>query len=61
MVINFFDNAHKVNVTEETCDGCHSSIVDVEFNKVNNEICFYVFFSLNFLPELACIFVNLNG
>lgn len=34
VVINFFENAHKVSVSEELCDDCGAHIVDVDFSKV---------------------------
>ena len=34
MVINFFDNAHRVSVSEDLCDDCGAHIVDVDFSKV---------------------------
>lgn len=33
VVINFFENAHKVSVSEEICDDCGSHIMDVDFSK----------------------------
>ncbi|XP_061166711.1 DNA topoisomerase 3-beta-1-like [Saccostrea echinata] len=33
VVINIFENAHKVSVSEEICDDCGAHIVDVDFNK----------------------------
>ena len=35
VVINCFSDAHKVSVTEETCEECQSAILDVNFNKVS--------------------------
>lgn len=34
VVINFFENAYRINVSEEPCDDCQSAILDVSFNKV---------------------------
>lgn len=34
VVINFFDNAHRVSVSEDLCDDCGAHIVDVDFSKV---------------------------
>ena len=33
-MINFFDNAYKVAVSEDVCEDCGSHIVDVDFSKV---------------------------
>lgn len=33
-MINFFDNAHRVSVSEDLCDDCGAHIVDVDFSKV---------------------------
>ncbi|XP_076113744.1 DNA topoisomerase 3-beta-1-like [Mytilus galloprovincialis] len=33
VVINFFDNAHKVSVSEDICEDCGSHIVNVDFSK----------------------------
>ena len=38
VVINFFENAHKISVSEETCDDCQTSLLDVSFNKVSPSI-----------------------
>ena len=34
VVINFFENAHKVTVSEDNCEDCQSALLDVQFNKV---------------------------
>mgnify|MGYP006890266430 CR=1 FL=1 len=33
VVINFFENAHKVSVSEEACD-CGANLLEVDFSKV---------------------------
>ena len=35
VVINFFEDAHKVTVSEEACDGCGSNLLQVDFSKVH--------------------------
>lgn len=34
VVINFFENAHKVSVSEESCDDCGANLLEVDFIKV---------------------------
>lgn len=34
VVINFFENAHKVSVSEESCDDCGANLLEVDFSKV---------------------------
>ena len=34
VVINFFENAYKVSVTEDSCDECGSNLLQVDFSKV---------------------------
>ena len=34
VVINFFENAHKVSVTEDRCEECGSNLLQVDFSKV---------------------------
>lgn len=45
MVINFFENAHKVGVSEDTCEECGSNLLEVDFSKVGSTSLFYTFFS----------------
>ena len=35
VVINFFENAHRIVISDETCVECNSAILDVTFNKVS--------------------------
>ena len=36
VVINFFENAHKVSVTEDRCEECGSNLLQVDFSKVHH-------------------------
>ena len=35
VVMNVFENAYRVAVTEDVCEECSSQLLDVNFNKVN--------------------------
>lgn len=35
VVINMFENAHKINLTDNSCEECQSTILKIEFNKVS--------------------------
>lgn len=39
VVINCFENAYRVAVTEDVCDDCSSQLLDVNFNKVRRLVC----------------------
>ena len=36
VVINFFENAHKIVISEECCYECNSQLLKVTFNKVSH-------------------------
>ncbi|CAH1786482.1 unnamed protein product [Owenia fusiformis] len=38
VVVNFFDNAHRVAVSEEMCEECGTAILDVTFNKTKTPL-----------------------
>uniref|UniRef100_UPI00398F633D DNA topoisomerase 3-beta-1-like n=1 Tax=Pristiophorus japonicus TaxID=55135 RepID=UPI00398F633D len=38
VVVHFFENAHRVKVSSETCDMCEAAIVDVDFNKAKSPL-----------------------
>ncbi|XP_003225161.1 DNA topoisomerase 3-beta-1 [Anolis carolinensis] len=38
VVVHFFENAHKVRVSAETCEGCDAALVDVDFNKAKSPL-----------------------
>ncbi|XP_048467523.1 DNA topoisomerase 3-beta-1 isoform X3 [Rhincodon typus] len=38
VVVHFFENAHRVKVSSETCDVCEAAIVDVDFNKAKSPL-----------------------
>uniref|UniRef100_A0A8C6XNW6 DNA topoisomerase n=1 Tax=Naja naja TaxID=35670 RepID=A0A8C6XNW6_NAJNA len=38
VVVHFFENAHKVRVSAETCDTCDAALVDVDFNKAKSPL-----------------------
>ncbi|XP_032561503.1 DNA topoisomerase 3-beta-1 isoform X2 [Chiroxiphia lanceolata] len=38
VVVHFFENAHKVRVSPETCDLCEAGLVDVDFNKAKSPL-----------------------
>ena len=39
VVINFFENAHKVSVMEDSCEDCGSNLLQVDFSKVCLNLC----------------------
>uniref|UniRef100_A0A670JYZ8 DNA topoisomerase n=1 Tax=Podarcis muralis TaxID=64176 RepID=A0A670JYZ8_PODMU len=38
VVVHFFENAHKVRVSAETCESCDAALVDVDFNKAKSPL-----------------------
>ncbi|KAL7986823.1 hypothetical protein Chor_013106 [Crotalus horridus] len=38
VVVHFFENAHKVRVSAETCEACDAALVDVDFNKAKSPL-----------------------
>ncbi|KYO39494.1 DNA topoisomerase 3-beta-1 [Alligator mississippiensis] len=38
VVVHFFENAHKVRVSPETCEVCDAALVDVDFNKAKSPL-----------------------
>ncbi|NXA65859.1 TOP3B topoisomerase, partial [Mohoua ochrocephala] len=38
VIVHFFENAHKVRVSPETCDLCEAALVDVDFNKAKSPL-----------------------
>ncbi|NXS69193.1 TOP3B topoisomerase, partial [Pandion haliaetus] len=38
VIVHFFENAHKVRVSPETCDLCDAALVDVDFNKAKSPL-----------------------
>uniref|UniRef100_A0A8C5RXE3 DNA topoisomerase n=1 Tax=Laticauda laticaudata TaxID=8630 RepID=A0A8C5RXE3_LATLA len=38
VVVHFFENAHKVRVSAETCDACDAALMDVDFNKAKSPL-----------------------
>uniref|UniRef100_A0A4W3H8Y5 DNA topoisomerase n=1 Tax=Callorhinchus milii TaxID=7868 RepID=A0A4W3H8Y5_CALMI len=38
VVVHFFENAHRVKVSSETCEICEAAIVDVDFNKTKTPL-----------------------
>ncbi|XP_062446294.1 DNA topoisomerase 3-beta-1 isoform X2 [Rhea pennata] len=38
VIVHFFENAHKVRVSPETCDSCDAALVDVDFNKAKSPL-----------------------
>ncbi|XP_027545379.1 DNA topoisomerase 3-beta-1 isoform X2 [Neopelma chrysocephalum] len=38
VIVHFFENAHKVRVSPETCDLCEAGLVDVDFNKAKSPL-----------------------
>ncbi|XP_074897693.1 DNA topoisomerase 3-beta-1 isoform X2 [Buteo buteo] len=38
VIVHFFENAHKVRVSLETCDLCDAALVDVDFNKAKSPL-----------------------
>ena len=38
VVINFFENAHKVSVSEDSCEDCGSNLLEVDFSKVGRSL-----------------------
>ncbi|XP_073169832.1 DNA topoisomerase 3-beta-1 isoform X4 [Lepidochelys kempii] len=38
VIVHFFENAHKVRVSPETCESCDAALVDVDFNKAKSPL-----------------------
>ncbi|XP_042721854.1 DNA topoisomerase 3-beta-1 [Lagopus leucura] len=38
VIVHFFENAHKVRVSPETCELCDAALVDVDFNKAKSPL-----------------------
>ncbi|XP_072839824.2 DNA topoisomerase 3-beta-1 isoform X1 [Pogona vitticeps] len=38
VIVHFFENAHKVRVSAETCEACDAALVDVDFNKAKSPL-----------------------
>ncbi|XP_053135443.1 DNA topoisomerase 3-beta-1 isoform X2 [Hemicordylus capensis] len=38
VIVHFFENAHKVRVSAETCESCDAALVDVDFNKAKSPL-----------------------
>lgn len=38
VVVHFFENAHKVRVSSESCESCEASLVIVDFNKARSPL-----------------------
>ncbi|XP_027703283.1 DNA topoisomerase 3-beta-1 [Vombatus ursinus] len=38
VVVHFFENAHRVRVSADTCEACEAALVDVDFNKAKSPL-----------------------